>query len=70
MTEVTPDTYVMHARSLAVLLARTLNGLQENLGNPVSYFILKTMKNFVPLAEHDQVVCMMHNGILDETLML
>lgn len=57
MTEVTPDTYVMHAKSLAVLLAQTLNSLQENLGNPVSYYILKTMKNLVPLAEDDQVVC-------------
>ncbi|XP_014468024.1 PREDICTED: importin-4-like [Dinoponera quadriceps] len=56
MTEVTPDTYVMHAKSLAVLLARTLSGLQENLGNPVSYFILKTMKNLIPLVEHDQVM--------------
>lgn len=55
MTELTPDAYVSHAKSLAVLLAQILNSLQD-LGSPIAYYVLKTMQNLVPLAEHDQQV--------------
>lgn len=55
MTEVTPDTYATHARSLAILLFRTLESLQE-LGNPIAFYVLKTMQNLVPLAEQDKIV--------------
>lgn len=55
MTEIAPDAYLSHVGSLAVLLAQTLNSLQD-LGNPVAYYVLKIMQNLVPLVEGDQMV--------------
>lgn len=58
MTEVTPDAYTSHARSLALLLAQTLNSLQ-NLGQPVAVFVLNTMRHLIPVIKHDEVVSIM-----------
>lgn len=55
MTEVTPDAYTSHARSLALLLAQTLNSLQ-NLGQPVAVFVLNTMRHLIPVVKHDEVI--------------
>ncbi|XP_050458039.1 importin-4-like [Cataglyphis hispanica] len=55
MTEITPDAYTSHARSLALLLAQTLNSLQ-NLGEPVAVFVLNTMRHLIPVVKHDEVI--------------
>lgn len=58
MTEVTPDAYTSHARSLALLLAQTLNSLQ-NLGQPVAVYILNIMRHLIPVIKHDEAVSIM-----------
>lgn len=60
MTEIAPDTYSIHAVSLANLLGQTLNSLQD-LGNPVAYYILKTMQSLVPFVEGNQRVSCIYN---------
>ncbi|KAL6429712.1 hypothetical protein ACFW04_007549 [Cataglyphis niger] len=55
MTEITPDAYTSHARSLTLLLAQTLNSLQ-NLGQPVAVFVLNTMRHLIPVVKHDEVI--------------
>lgn len=55
MTEVTPDAYTSHARSLALLLAQTLNNLQ-NLGQPVAFYVLNTMRHLIPVIKHDEAI--------------
>ncbi|EGI57688.1 PREDICTED: importin-4-like isoform X1 [Acromyrmex echinatior] len=53
MTDVTPDAYSSHARSLVMLLAQTLSSLQ-NLGNPAAFYILETLRHLIPVAKHDE----------------
>ncbi|XP_020296536.1 importin-4-like [Pseudomyrmex gracilis] len=55
MTEIRTNVYASHARSLTVLLAQTLNNLQ-NLGHPVAYYVLATLKNLVPLIRDDKMM--------------
>lgn len=55
MTEIRTNVYASHARSLTVLLAQTLNNLQD-LGHPVAYYVLATLKNLVPLIRDDKMV--------------
>ncbi|KAL6263562.1 hypothetical protein P5V15_006351 [Pogonomyrmex californicus] len=52
MTDITPDAYASHARSLVMLLAQTLSSLQ-NLGNPAAFYILSTLRHLIPIAKHD-----------------
>ncbi|XP_077271218.1 importin-4 isoform X1 [Temnothorax americanus] len=53
MTDVTPDAYTSHARSLVMLLAQTLSSLQS-LGNPAAFYILNTLRHLIPVAKHDE----------------
>lgn len=53
MTDVTPDVYTSHARSLVMLLAQTLGSLQ-NLGNLAALHILNTLRHLIPVAKHDE----------------
>jgi len=55
MTDVTPDAYTSHARSLVMLLAQTLSSLQS-LGNPAAFYILNTLRHLIPVAKHDETV--------------
>lgn len=55
MTDVTPDAYTSHARSLVMLLAQTLSSLQS-LGNPAAFYILETLRHLIPVAKHDETV--------------
>lgn len=55
MTDVTPDVYTSHARSLVMLLAQTLSSLQ-NLGNLAALHILNTLRHLIPVAKHDETV--------------
>lgn len=55
MTDVTPDVYTSHARSLVMLLAQTLGSLQ-NLGNLAALHILNTLRHLIPVAKHDETV--------------
>lgn len=55
MTDVTPDAYISHARSLVMLLAQTLSSLQS-LGNPAAFYILNTLQHLIPVAKHDETV--------------
>lgn len=58
MTEVAPMIYASYAGSLTILLTQTLSGLQD-LKTPTSYYILKTMKNLIPLIEKNESVSTM-----------
>lgn len=60
ITEIIPDLYHRSVKSLIFLLGRTLSGFQDNLGNTISYFILKTIKNISNYVL-DFEVCMKHN---------
>ncbi|KAL0099728.1 hypothetical protein PUN28_019857 [Cardiocondyla obscurior] len=67
MTDVTPETYVTHARSLVLLLAQTLNHLQNNsqsAGSPAASYILNTLKHLVPVAKHDEVTTNSYGTIM------
>lgn len=55
MTDVTPDAYTSHARSLVMLLAQTLSSLQS-LGNPAAFYVLNTLRHLIPVAKHDETV--------------
>lgn len=48
MTEIAPDAYVDHAQSIVVLLQQTLSSLQ-NLGNAVTYYLIKVLLHLIPL---------------------
>lgn len=55
MTDVTPDVYTSHARSLVMLLAQTLSSLQS-LGNLAALHILNILRHLIPVAKHDETV--------------
>ncbi|XP_011860165.1 PREDICTED: importin-4-like [Vollenhovia emeryi] len=55
MTDITPDAYTSHARSLVMLLAQTLSTL-ESLGNPAAFYILDTLRHLIPVATHDETI--------------
>ncbi|XP_012279417.1 importin-4 [Orussus abietinus] len=50
MTEIAPDIYLPHIQSITILLAQTLNGLQE-LGSPTAFYIMRTLLHLVPVIE-------------------
>lgn len=56
MTEITPEVYVAHAQSLMSLLVQTYNSLQQQYGNSIAYYIVKTMQHLTPLVENNQVM--------------
>lgn len=58
MTEITPEAYTSHARTLAMILAQTLSCL-DNLGQPVSGYILDTLQHLIPLVKRDETVSIM-----------
>ncbi|XP_043248077.1 importin-4-like [Colletes gigas] len=55
MTEMAPDTYLPHAESLMGLLNQTLSSL-DDLGDPVAYYVLRTLQNLVPLVQGYQMM--------------
>lgn len=55
MTDVTPEAYASHVRSLVMLLAQTLSSLQ-NLGNLAALHILNILRHLIPVAKHDETV--------------
>ncbi|XP_033183456.1 importin-4 [Bombus vancouverensis nearcticus] len=67
MTEIAPDTYSIHAVSLANLLGQTLNSLQD-LGNPVAYYILKTMQSLVPFVEGNQRMINAYHQVMPQIM--
>jgi len=57
ITEISPDQFLPHASSLAVLFSNMLNSVQD-LGSPLAYYTVLTMIHFVPLVEkHQSVSC-------------
>ena len=55
ITEISPDQFLPHVSSLAVLFSNMLNSVQD-LSSPLAYYTVLTMIHFVPLAEGDQSV--------------
>lgn len=55
ITEISPDQFLPHISSLAVLFSNVLNSVQD-LSSPLAYYTVLTMIHFVPLVEGNQSV--------------
>lgn len=55
VTEISPDQFLPHVASMAVLFSNMLNSVQD-LSSPLAYYTVLTMIHFVPLVEGDQSV--------------
>jgi hypothetical protein len=55
ITEISPDQFLPHVASMAVLFSNILNSVQD-LSSPLAYYTVLTMIHFVPLIEGDQSV--------------
>lgn len=55
MTEIAPDAYSTHIKSLVLILAQTLSRL-DDLGQPAAVHILNTLRHLIPLVKHDETV--------------
>lgn len=53
ITEIASEAYLPTSQSIMVILNQTLNNLQD-LANPIAYYIIKTMLNFVPFVSQKQ----------------
>lgn len=67
MTEIAPEIYLAHAQSLMTMLGETLSGLHE-LGNPVSFYIIRIMLHLAPLVEGNQIMVNAYNQMIPLTM--
>ncbi|XP_066592125.1 importin-4-like [Prorops nasuta] len=67
MTEVAPDAYLTHAKSVVDLLQLAISGIQ-NLGSNVAYYVLKTMQNLIPFVEGNQILVNSYQQMIPQVM--
>lgn len=67
MTEIACDAYLPTSQSIMVILSQTLNNIPD-LANPVAFYVLKVMLNFVPIVSNNQPMVNIYHEMMPQVM--